>query len=115
MKARLAPAAILRDARVRGLLRMRDKDSCDARALPRQLLSVAVVRSRIRLRPGLRLDLVARRELLETLDHDLVAGLQAVGDEPDAVLHRAGAHRLHRDAVVVLDDEHLAAATAIAL
>ena len=32
-----------------------------------------------------------------------------------AVLHRAGAHRLHGDAVVVLDDEHLAAAAAVAL
>ena len=36
-------------------------------------------------------------------------------DEPDSVLHRAGAHRLHGDVVVVLDDEHLAAAAAIAL
>ena len=61
------------------------------------------------------LDLVAGGEFLEAVDHDAVAGLQALGDEPVAVLHRAGADRLHRDAVVVLDHEHFAAAAGIAL
>ena len=63
----------------------------------------------------MRPDLVAGGEFLETFDHDLVAGLQAVGDEPLAVLHRADADRLDRHAVVVLDHEYLAAAAAVAL
>ena len=64
---------------------------------------------------NMRPDLVAGGKFLEALDHDLVAGLQSFGHEPLAVLHRSGAHRLHRDAVVVLDHEHFAAAAAIAL
>ena len=79
------------------------------------LASRADIGGRVRFGPGLRPDLVAGGELLETLDHDLVAGLQAFGDEPLAALQRAGTHRLHRDAVVVLDHEHFAAAAAIAL
>src|ERR1700756_6074073 len=65
--------------------------------------------------PDLRLHSVAGGKFLEAFDHDAIAGLQSVGDEPLAVLHRAGADGLHDDAVVVLHDEHLAAAAAIAL
>src|SRR5262249_54518132 len=73
------------------------------------------VRRRVRLGPGLRPDLVAGCNLLETFDHDLVAGLQAIGDEPHAVLQRADLDRLDSDATVIADDKHLAAAAAVAL
>ena len=59
--------------------------------------------------PNLWLDLVAGHEFLETFDHVPVAGLQAFGDQPLSVLLRAGADRLRCDAIVVLDDEDLAA------
>src|SRR5258707_710728 len=70
---------------------------------------------RVRFGKQHRPDLVAGRKFLKTLDHDLVAGLQPFGHEPLPVLDRSGAHRLNRDAVVVLDHEHFAAAAAIAL
>ena len=69
----------------------------------------------IRIDPRLRLDLVAGHEFLEPVDDDAVAVLQALADQPQAVLHRAGADRLRRDAAVVLDHEHFAAAAGIAL
>src|SRR5262249_55067593 len=50
--------------------------------------------------PGLRVHLVAGSKFLEAFDHNAVAGLQSFGDEPLAVLHRAGADRLHGNAVV---------------
>ena len=78
-------------------------------------LAAAVSADASRFGKQLRPDLVAGGEFLEALDHDPVAGLQPFGDEPLAVLHRAGAHRLDRDAVVVLDHEHFAAAAAVAL
>src|SRR5215470_10643571 len=56
------------------------------------------IRGSVRLGPGLRPDLVTRREFLETFDHDLVAGLQTVGDEPHAVLQGSDLHRLDEDA-----------------
>src|SRR5829696_5908382 len=62
-----------------------------------------------------RLDAVAGGELLEAVDHHAVAGLQAFDHQPAAVLRCAQPHRLQGGAVVVLDDEDLAAATAIAL
>ena len=69
----------------------------------------------IRIDPRLRLDLVAGHEFLEPVDDDAVAVLQALADQPQAVLHRAGADRLRRHAAVFLDHEHLAAAAGIAL
>src|SRR5688572_27558179 len=62
-----------------------------------------------------RLDAVAGGELLEAVDHHAVAGLQAFDHQPAAVLGGAQPHRLQGGAVVVLDDEDLAAAAAVAL
>src|SRR5262249_35943101 len=68
---------------------------------PERLLRL--IRGTVRLGPGLRPDLVTRREFLETFDHDLIARLQTVGDEPHAVLQRSDLHRLDEDPPVVLD------------
>jgi len=70
---------------------------------------------RIRIDPGLRLDLVAGHEFLEPVDDNAVAVLQAFAHQPEAVLHRAGADRLRRDAAIVLDHEDFAAAAGVAL
>src|SRR3954466_13225850 len=67
------------------------------------------------IRPRVRLDLVAGSKLLEALDNDAFAALEAFGDEPQTVLHGAGAYHLRRNTAIVLDHEHLGAAAAIAL
>src|SRR6185295_12404260 len=70
---------------------------------------------RIRIDPRLCLDLVAGHEFLEPVDDDAIAVLEALADQPQAVLHRAGADRLRRHAAVFLDHEDLAATAGIAL
>src|SRR5262249_22064604 len=74
-----------------------------------------VYRGSVCLGPGLRLDLIAGRKFLDASAPVPGAGLQAIRDEPHAVLPPAGLHRLDGDAAIVLDHEHLAAAAAVPL
>src|SRR6185369_17614678 len=69
----------------------------------------------IRIDPRFRLHLVAGHEFLEAVNDDAVAVLEALADQPNTVLHRAGSYRLRGHTAIRLDHEHLAAAAGIAL
>src|SRR5262245_59191146 len=52
----------------------------------------------------------ARPDALESLDHDLVAGLQSLLDDPEIPFHRSGLDDLDRHFVVRAEDRDLVAA-----
>lgn len=53
--------------------------------------------------------------VLQAFDDDTVAGLEAAGDDPAIVLHRAQLHRLFGDAHLLVDGQHLGNAGAVTL